>query len=378
LSPIDNQRILLFGGSNGTITLKNLTQLTFLETFNNIWIFSYASGKYKWYMPKVLGFKNKFFPVPRESHSCCTYENNIYMFGGLLKHLSLKNIEAGKVFSKNDLWVLKEISPDVFEWNVICEGKEIDRTDQTYPPPRYGHSSCIVEHKMFIFGGYDEFEIAYNDLWSYNFNTKEWNKVDQIYYMHLIDLNRIACSIDNFFFIFYFSYSVLVIFENGKFYEKRIEEFPNFTQGRMDCCVVNEDQILVINSFKGNPISSWILETGINEMKSVKAAKNFIGDYEVIDRLGKGSQGVVYLVKKEDGEELFALKTIYQGNIKEIETTKREIEISEQLKHPNVLTLQDSFLIEMDKTSIMCFLVFLFFNLLCRCLIVIKETWMII
>ncbi len=48
----------------------------------------------------------------------------------------------------------------------------------TIPSPRYGHTSVIYNHCMYVAGGYDSSGFYCNDLYRYQFATRTWAKMD--------------------------------------------------------------------------------------------------------------------------------------------------------------------------------------------------------
>lgn len=73
--------------------------------------------------------------------------------------------------------------------------------------------------------------------------------------------------------------------------------------------------------------------------------KRSIEDYEKIGRIGHGSYGVVYKVRRKDSRKLVALKRVklkgnVAGNVEGIPSSSlREIAALKNLKHPNILEL---------------------------------------
>ena len=47
-------------------------------------------------------------------------------------------------------------------------------SSQVIPVPRSGHSACIFENSMYIFGGKDSDNNKLNDLWRLDINTNKW------------------------------------------------------------------------------------------------------------------------------------------------------------------------------------------------------------
>jgi hypothetical protein len=44
------------------------------------------------------------------------------------------------------------------------------------PTARHSHSSAIVEHSLYVFGGLSDTNTSYNDLWVFNLNDKSWSR----------------------------------------------------------------------------------------------------------------------------------------------------------------------------------------------------------
>jgi hypothetical protein len=89
----------------------------------------------------------------------------------------------------------------------------------------------------------------------------------------------------------------------------------------------------------------------------MKYEKEMIGEYELISRLGSGSFGIVYEVKKLNTEDVFALKSISIENEDQLKMIQKEIEILQTLNHPNVITLEGFFTYEFYSTNRVAMLV---------------------
>jgi hypothetical protein len=100
----------------------------------------------------------------------------------------------------------------------------------------------------------------------------------------------------------------------------------------------------------------------------MKNEKEMIGEYELISRLGSGSFGIVYEVKKFNTEEVFALKSISIENENQLKMIQKEIEILQMLSHPNVITLEGYFTYEFYSTKKVAMLVILIYLKEIRCL----------
>ncbi|KAJ6888437.1 tip elongation aberrant protein 1-like isoform X1 [Populus alba x Populus x berolinensis] len=109
-----------------------------------------------WSQPMLNGT----LPVPRDSHTCTTVDENLYVFGGTDGMNPLKDLRI--LDTSSHTW----ISP-----NVRGDG----------PDAREGHSAALVGKRLFIFGGCgkssdNSHEIYYNDLYILNTETFVWKQ----------------------------------------------------------------------------------------------------------------------------------------------------------------------------------------------------------
>ncbi|XP_059161103.1 kelch domain-containing protein 3-like [Physella acuta] len=94
-------------------------------------------------------------PYQRYGHTAVEYEDCAYIWGG-------RNDSIGAC---NTLFRFREA---ILKW---------DKPDVTGPIPeaRDGHSACIINRRMYIFAGYEEFTDRFsNDMNYFNFETFEW------------------------------------------------------------------------------------------------------------------------------------------------------------------------------------------------------------
>ncbi|KAE8681417.1 Transporter associated with antigen processing protein 2 isoform 1 [Hibiscus syriacus] len=99
-------------------------------------------------------------PMPRDSHSCTTVGDNLFVFGGTDGMNPLK-----------DLYILDTVTHTWICPSVRGEG----------PEAREGHSAALVGKRLFIFGGCGKSsdnndEIYYNDLYILNTETFVWKR----------------------------------------------------------------------------------------------------------------------------------------------------------------------------------------------------------
>ena len=99
-------------------------------------------------------------PYFRYGHTCVTYEGMIYLWGG---RADWTNHLCNQIYlydPKRHVWTrLVEVKGDV-------------------PDGRDGHSACVVNNSMFIFGGYvQRLKRFSNDLYEFNFKNLDWNLI---------------------------------------------------------------------------------------------------------------------------------------------------------------------------------------------------------
>ncbi|MCD9639516.1 Multidrug resistance protein 1 [Datura stramonium] len=102
---------------------------------------------------------NGALPSPRDSHSCTTIGNKLFVFGG-----------TNGIESLNDLHILDTSSNT---WiSPIPRGDRLN--------PREGHSAALIGKRLFIFGGCGNFggaEIFYDDVYVLNTETLVWKRI---------------------------------------------------------------------------------------------------------------------------------------------------------------------------------------------------------
>ncbi|XP_022850489.1 RING finger protein B isoform X2 [Olea europaea var. sylvestris] len=108
-----------------------------------------------WSEPLMKGI----LPTPRDSHSCTTIGDNLFVFGGTDGKKPLNDLHI--LDTSSNMW----ISPSV-------------RGDG--PEAREGHSAALIGKRLFIFGGCgksENNEIYYDDLYILNTETFSWKRV---------------------------------------------------------------------------------------------------------------------------------------------------------------------------------------------------------
>uniref|UniRef100_A0A1J3DCW7 Kelch domain-containing protein 3 n=1 Tax=Noccaea caerulescens TaxID=107243 RepID=A0A1J3DCW7_NOCCA len=125
---------------------------------NQVHVFDAA--KQIWTQPMINGTP----PLPRDSHSCTTVGDNLFVFGG-----------TDGVNPLNDLHILDTSSHTWKCPSVRGEG----------PGAREGHSATLVGKRLFVFGGCGKSsdindDIYYNDLYILNTETFVWKRAATI------------------------------------------------------------------------------------------------------------------------------------------------------------------------------------------------------
>ncbi|XP_021286156.1 kelch domain-containing protein 3 isoform X2 [Herrania umbratica] len=121
---------------------------------NQVHVFDTA--KQTWSQPVMKGTP----PTPRDSHSCTTVGDNLFVFGGTDGMNPLKDLHI--LDTATHTWICP---------SVRGEG----------PQAREGHSAALVGKRLFIFGGCGKSsdnndEIYYNDLYILNTETFVWKR----------------------------------------------------------------------------------------------------------------------------------------------------------------------------------------------------------
>ncbi|CAG9313184.1 unnamed protein product [Blepharisma stoltei] len=142
-----------FGSSSGSVYIFGGYSSSYNVTImNNLIKLDLTSSEITY---TVLSYEFKS-PSPRKSHSLCSSEAKLYLFGG----------QNGNDYY-NDLWELDPENPT--SWQSILTSGDI-------PSPRSGHASDSQGDLVVIFGGYDGTSYL-NDLYYLNLITNSWKEV---------------------------------------------------------------------------------------------------------------------------------------------------------------------------------------------------------
>lgn len=108
---------------------------------------------YKW---TEIDCANK--PLERSSHEISFIDDKVFLFGG--EHIPRTPIDDNNVHI---------LDIENKKWNSIATNN---------PPPRLAHGQCVIDNKVYIFGGRQGVEIgegALKDLYSYDIITNHWD-----------------------------------------------------------------------------------------------------------------------------------------------------------------------------------------------------------
>ncbi|XP_062170810.1 acyl-CoA-binding domain-containing protein 6-like isoform X2 [Alnus glutinosa] len=121
---------------------------------NQVHVFDTANQT--WSQPLIKGIP----PTPRDSHSCTTVGDNLFVFGGTDGMNPLKDLHILDTSSRT--WISPSLRGDG-------------------PEAREGHTAALVGKRLFVFGGCGKSadnndEIYYNDLYVLNTETFVWKR----------------------------------------------------------------------------------------------------------------------------------------------------------------------------------------------------------
>ena len=80
-------------------------------------------------------------------------------------------------------------------------------------------------------------------------------------------------------------------------------------------------------------------------MSSEPVEKSSMSDFEILKQLGKGAFGSVYLVKRKEDNNIYALKSVVMDKLKkkEQENSLNEVRILASIRHPNIIGYKEAF-----------------------------------
>ncbi|CAF1026965.1 unnamed protein product [Adineta ricciae] len=114
----------------------------------------------KWYSlpkPDKTDPQYKETPFSRYGHTVVVYQQKFYLWGGRNDHPGTCN----RLFCFN---------PKSCKWSIVpVTGRDI-------PSSRDGHSACVIDDRMYIFGGFEDSSQQFSDdLYCFDFNQSIWH-----------------------------------------------------------------------------------------------------------------------------------------------------------------------------------------------------------
>ena len=122
--------------------------------YNDLWKCTLKGQKYKWKQIHAEGTQ----PLNRFGHAAVVCQNSMFVIGGWNGHDTMDDIYQYSFPSK--LWF------------------EIRRLKGVRPKPRYRHCAVALKNTIFIFGGVDTSQQRFNDLFSYETETRKWSEIE--------------------------------------------------------------------------------------------------------------------------------------------------------------------------------------------------------
>ncbi|CAF0948628.1 unnamed protein product [Rotaria sordida] len=114
----------------------------------------------KWYLlpkPQLDDSQYNVTPFSRYGHTVVVYKRKFYLWGGR----NDRPVPCNRLFC---------FDPKSRQWSLVSIVGDF------VPSPRDGHSACIINDRMYIFGGFEDHTQQFsNDLFYFDFNTSSWH-----------------------------------------------------------------------------------------------------------------------------------------------------------------------------------------------------------
>ncbi|XP_061457410.1 F-box only protein 42 [Rhineura floridana] len=143
-----NQSMYVFGGC---------TQSSCNAAFNDLWRLDLNSKE--WIRPLASGS----YPSPKAGATLVVYKDLLVLFGGWTRPSPYPLHQPERFFDE-----IHTYSPSKNWWNCVVTTHG--------PPPMAGHSSCVIQDKMIVFGGSLGSRQMSNDIWLLDLEHWVWSK----------------------------------------------------------------------------------------------------------------------------------------------------------------------------------------------------------
>uniref|UniRef100_A0A8D9BVX7 Host cell factor 1 n=1 Tax=Cacopsylla melanoneura TaxID=428564 RepID=A0A8D9BVX7_9HEMI len=142
-----NTKLIIYGGMSG----NRLSDLFMLDI-----------NSMTWQKPQILGPQ----PLPRSLHTACVIGDRMFIFGGWVPILK---DETRSLHEKE--WKCSNQLACLHLPEMTWEDLSVEVTDDFLPKPRAGHCASVINSRMYIWSGRDDYKKAWNnqvcckDLW---------------------------------------------------------------------------------------------------------------------------------------------------------------------------------------------------------------------
>ncbi|KAI5729946.1 hypothetical protein M8J76_008293 [Diaphorina citri] len=142
-----NTKLIIYGGMSG----NRLSDLFMLDI-----------NSMTWQKPQILGPQ----PLPRSLHTACVIGDRMFIFGGWVPILK---DESRSLHEKE--WKCSNQLACLHLPEMTWEDLSVEVTDDFLPKPRAGHCASVINSRMYIWSGRDDYKKAWNnqvcckDLW---------------------------------------------------------------------------------------------------------------------------------------------------------------------------------------------------------------------
>lgn len=142
-----NTKLIIYGGMSG----NRLSDLFMLDI-----------NSMTWQKPQILGPQ----PLPRSLHTACVIGDRMFIFGGWVPILK---DESRSMHEKE--WKCSNQLACLHLPEMTWEDLSVEVTEEYLPKPRAGHCAAVINNRMFIWSGRDDYKKAWNnqvcckDLW---------------------------------------------------------------------------------------------------------------------------------------------------------------------------------------------------------------------